>query len=165
MTSDVRKIEKNIAEEMLDDIIGLNVPFYTYSKSKLNKVKEKYRKKGIEEKHIAYAFSEIHTKKEDEVIIEKLTSDYRKISEDNAQSLLKDLRELQGNYFFVLAFFTIIGSIILFGGVGFLLALVGLEKTAAFSFLAAGSSFLMLLALLFGFAKSIITKKKSQDVQ
>lgn len=63
LTSDVRKVDPKTATDMLDYLIGLKVPFYTYSKKKFQLLKHKNFTKGVKEQDINFAFNEMNEKR------------------------------------------------------------------------------------------------------
>ena len=151
LTSDVRKLDPFITTEILDDIIGLDVPFYTFSPKKYKNIKSKYI--GVEERHINYAFSEINKGGNPEVILENLTADNRKIKNNVAEDLLNDLSSLQGNYITFLLIFTLLGTAILFGFTGFIAIYFGFESASKIAFFAAFGSIISLIRFLYYYTK------------
>lgn len=132
LTSDVRKIPPNVADQLLDDIIGLRLPFYVYSKKTYNRIKEKFKYKGIDNRHIDFVFNSIYNQDKYRDIKTFLVK-VKGIDDENAEELLKDVNKAFETYFFVGILSVLLLGIALNAGLVMLFSKLGFTKPVVVS--------------------------------
>lgn len=160
LTSDIRNVDVKIAAEMLDDIIGLNVPFYKYSKKKLGDLKINYNNLGVKDRHIYYAFNEISKGKENSLILKDLVSSYREVNEDVAEKLIEDLNKLQFTFIVLYSLVVLLGVSLLLGAGGFLFIMLKFETAGFILFIPAIILIFTILKIIYHLSKQKIANKK-----